>query len=44
MMVDRELAVTRMTIVRWLRCFVPAFEKRWNRCVGMTAGQMRPQK
>jgi hypothetical protein len=38
------LAVARTTIMRWLQCFVPAFEKHWKRYAGMTVDRMRPQK
>jgi transposase-like protein len=31
MMAERGVAVSQTTILRWVQCFVPEFEKRWNR-------------
>jgi transposase-like protein len=32
MMVERGLSLAHTTIMRWTQRYVPAFEKRWNRC------------
>ena len=29
-MVERIVDVSHTTILRWVQCFVPEFEKRWN--------------
>jgi transposase-like protein len=31
MMAERGVAVSHTTILRWVQCFVPEFEKRWRR-------------
>jgi transposase-like protein len=31
MMAERGVAVSHTTILRWVQCYVPEFEKRWNR-------------
>ena len=30
MMAERGLSLTHTTIMRWIQCYVPEFEKRWN--------------
>jgi transposase-like protein len=32
MMAERGIAVSHTTILRWVQCYVPEFEKRWSRC------------
>src|ERR1700730_5924197 len=31
MMAERGLALAHTTIMHWIQCYVPEFEKRWNR-------------
>ena len=31
MMAERGLSLAHTTIMRWIQCYVPEFEKRWNR-------------
>jgi transposase-like protein len=31
MMAERGLSLARTTIMRWIQCYLPEFEKRWNR-------------
>jgi transposase-like protein len=31
MMPERRLSLAHTTIMRWIQCYVPEFEKRWNR-------------
>ena len=31
MMAERGVAVSHTTILRWVQCYIPEFEKRWNR-------------
>ena len=31
MMAERDVDVSRTTILRWVQCYVPEFEKRWSR-------------
>jgi len=31
MMAERGLSLSHTTIMRWIQCYVPEFEKRWNR-------------
>jgi transposase-like protein len=31
MMVERGVGVSHTTILRWVQCYVPEFEKRWRR-------------
>jgi transposase-like protein len=31
MMAERGVAVSHTTILRWIQCYVPEFEKHWNR-------------
>ena len=31
MMAERGLSLAQTTILRWIQCFVPEFEKRWSR-------------
>jgi transposase-like protein len=41
MMAERGLVVANTTIMRWVRRFVPTFEKRWNRHPRMTGRSWR---
>jgi transposase-like protein len=31
MMAERGVDLTQTTILRWVQCYVPEFEKKWNR-------------
>src|ERR1700735_4350011 len=31
MMAERGLSLAHTTIMRWIQCYVPEFERRWNR-------------
>ena len=31
MMAERGITLTHTTILRWVQCYVPEFEKRWSR-------------
>lgn len=35
MMAEGGLAVAHTAILRWAECFVPEFERRWNRWTGL---------
>jgi transposase-like protein len=45
MMAERGIEVTHTTILRWVQCFVPEFEKRWSQYSRQWVGHgvvMRP--
>jgi hypothetical protein len=45
MMAERGLSLAHTTIMRWIQCYVPEFEKRWNASLAQLGGpgaSMRP--
>src|ERR1700685_4014072 len=45
MMAERGLFLAHTTIMRWIQCYVPEFEKRWNRFArpaGRSGASTRP--
>jgi transposase-like protein len=41
MMAERGVALTHTTILRWVRRYVPEFEKRWNKYSRPVGGSWR---
>jgi len=41
MMADRGITLTHTTILRWVQCYLPEFEKRWNRYARPVGGSWR---
>jgi transposase-like protein len=41
MMADRGIALTHTTILRWVQCYLPEFEKRWSRYARPVSGSWR---
>src|SRR6202162_2098381 len=41
MMADRDISVTHTTILRWVQCYLPEFEKRWWRYARPVGGSWR---
>src|SRR5215468_1735492 len=41
MMADRGISVTHTTILRWVQCYLPEFEKRWRRYARTVGGSWR---
>jgi transposase-like protein len=41
MMADRGIPVTHTTILRWVQCYLPEFEKRWRRYARPVGGSWR---
>ncbi|HEX8797578.1 MAG TPA: hypothetical protein VF772_03150 [Terriglobales bacterium] len=40
-MADRGITLTHTTILRWVRHYLPEFEKRWNRYARPVGGSWR---
>src|SRR5580692_7905534 len=38
MMAERGLSLAHTTIMRWIQCYVPEFEKRWNASLAQLGG------
>ncbi len=41
MMADRGITLTHTTVLRWVQCYLPEFEKRWSRYARPVGGSWR---